>query len=286
MKVFVFGAGKVGRALARALRNAGDEVTLRAARRGIPNKPVDAALVILAVRDRQLGPIAVDLAAAGIVHKSAVVVHNSGAQSAEVLAPLRGSCAGVAQMHPMISFASTTFFPSLTRGQCHVTGDPHAEKVARRVAKRLGMTPRTFAKLDTVGYHAAAGLVANGAAALAAMGEALLVASGVPRKDAPKMLGPLLRSVAENVEALGFPNALTGPVRRGDAGAIERQIALLSERLPDALALFIASGRAQLPLARALGDAPAASFTDVEKVLERAGNRQLHPPVRARRARS
>ena len=47
-----------------------------------------------------------------------------------------------------------------------------------------------------------------------AIGAELLAVSGVPRADAPKMLGPLLRSVAENVEALGFPDALTGPVRR------------------------------------------------------------------------
>ena len=204
------------------------------------------------------------------MQKSTVVVHNSGALSADALAPLRGACAGVAQMHPMISFASTTFFPTLTRGHCHVKGDRKAVARARALAKRLGMTPRTFAKLDTVGYHAAAGLVANGAAALAAMGEELLVVSGVPRGDAPKMLGPLLRSVAENVEALGFPGALTGPVRRGDVGAIERQIELLRVRFPAAVPLFLASAAAQLPLARALGDAPPNTFDELEEVLTAA----------------
>src|SRR5262249_37710695 len=143
---------------------------------------------------------------------------------AEALEPLRGVCAGIAQMHPMISFASLKRFPNLTRGHVHVKGEPEAEKRARRLARSLGMTPRTFTKLDTVGYHAAAGLVANGAAALAAIGVELLVAIGVPRAEGPKMLGPLLRSVADNVERLGFPDALTGPVRRGDAGAIEKQL--------------------------------------------------------------
>ncbi len=273
MKVFILGAGKVGSALTRALRQRGDQVTLRPARMGIPTKRIDASIIILAVRDRQLGALSTELARAGVLKKSAIVVHNSGALSAEALAPLRGACAGIAQMHPMISFASTTFFPTLTRGQCHVKGDPEAERRARALAKRLGMTPRTFAKLDTVGYHAAAGLVANGAAALAAIGEALLVASGVPRGDAPKMLGPLLRSVAENVETLGFPAALTGPVRRGDAGAIERQLELLRSRLPAALPLFIASAWAQIPLARALGDAPPSSFDELEQVLKRSEKR-------------
>ncbi len=294
MKVFILGAGKVGRALAAALRKKGETVTLRPARQGVPARPIDARLIILALRDRQLGAFAADLAASGVVSRKAVVVHNAGSLPAEALDGLRASCAGVAQMHPMIAFASTTRFPTLARGHVHVKGDPEAEKLARSLAKKLGMTPRTFERLDTVGYHAAAGLVANGAAALAAIGVELLAVSGVPRADAPKMLGPLLRSVAENVEALGFPEALTGPVRRGDAGAIAKQVTLLEERLPQALLLYLASGIAQLPIARAIGDAPPAQIDEVGAVLTKAMRRtvaaaskaQASPPVRpARRSR-
>jgi predicted short-subunit dehydrogenase-like oxidoreductase (DUF2520 family) len=231
------------------------------------------------LRDRQLGPAAADLASSGVVPRNAVVVHNAGSLPAEALEVLRGVCAGIAQMHPMISFASLKSFPTLTRGQLHVKGDPVAEQRARALGKKLRMTPRTFPKLDTVGYHAAAGLVANGAAALAAIGVELLVVSGVPREEAPKMLGPLLRSVAENVETLGFPDALTGPVRRGDAKGIEKQLQLLGERLPSALPLFIASGLAQLPLAARIGDATKTQIDEVATVLERAQRRSGRAPA-------
>lgn len=270
MKIFILGAGKVGRALAFALRKAGARVTLRPARRGVPTTRIDADVVILALRDKQLGPVAADLATSGVLLRKAVVVHNAGALPAEALDALRPVTAGVAQMHPMISFASTKTFPSLTRGHVHVKGDAAAERRARSLAKKMKMTPRTFAKLDTVAYHAAAGLVANGAAALAAIGAELLRVAGVPAKDAPKMLGPLLRSVAENVERLGFPDALTGPVRRGDAAGVERQIDLLREKLPSAVPLFVAAGVAQLPLAREIGDAPSDHFDALDKVLARA----------------
>lgn len=270
MKVFILGAGKVGRALQSMLRKRKVPVTLRAARKGVPTLPIDATIVLLAIRDRQLGPVAADLAASGVVPRKAVVVHAAGSLPADVLAPLRGLCAGVAQMHPMISFASLTSFPSLERGHVHVKGDRVAEARARTLARKLGMTPRTFEKLDTVGYHAAAGLVANGAAALAAMGIELLATSGVPRADAPKMLGPLLRSVADNVEKLGFPDALTGPVRRGDAAGIGRQVALLRERLPGVVPLYVASGLAQLPIAEKLAEAPKEHFAEVRKVLTRS----------------
>lgn len=82
------------------------------------------------------------------------------------------------------------------------------------------------------------------------------------------MLGPLLRSVAENVEELGFPDALTGPVRRGEAASIEKQIAILRSKLPDALLLYVASGLAQLPIARKIGDATKKQIDEVEAVLK------------------
>ena len=267
LDVFVLGAGKVGTALTRALRAKGAQVTLRAARKGLP-RGIDAEVVVLAVRDRDLAPLAAKMV--GVVSRRAVVVHVAGALGADALSPLRGWCAGIAQMHPMISFASTRFAPSLQHGNVHVQGDAAAVARARRLVRLLGMTPRTVPGLDTVAYHAAAGLVANGAAALAAVGTELLVKAGVPREVAPQMLGPLLRSVADNVEALGFPAALTGPVRRGDAAGVEKHLKTLREKLPAAVGLYLAAAEAQLPLARAIGDATRESLDAVERTLEAA----------------
>lgn len=268
MRVFIFGAGKVGAGLARAIRKAGWQATLRPARKGLPKRAILADLVVFAVRDRDLSPLAVAVAASGLISRRAACVHVAGALGPEALASLRKVTAGVGQMHPMISFASATFSPSLARGNLHVQGDRVAVARARALGRRLGMTPRTIDALDTVGYHAAAGLLANGAGALAAVASDLLVRSGVRREDAPLMLGPLLRSVAENVETLGFPGSLTGPVRRGEAESVARHLAVLKQRAPEAVPLFIQAARAQLPLARALSDAPPSAFVAVESVLD------------------
>ena len=266
--VFILGAGKVGRALDAALRRAGVATTLRPARKGLPSRPIRAGILVLAVRDRTLPDLVEALRAKRLVSSKTVVVHCAGALDASPLAPLRGLCAGVAQMHPMIAFASTRFFPTLAGGNLHVQGDDIAVRRAKALGKRLGMTPRTFPKLDPVGYHAAAGLVANGAAALASQGVAVLKAAGVPEKDAPKLLGPLLRSVAENVEKLGFPGALTGPVRRGDRAAIVRAREVLAARAQEVIPLYLATIRAQLPLARALAEAPPDAFDGIQTWLE------------------
>ena len=266
----MFGAGKVGRNLASAIRKAGGTVTLRAARMGFPHRGVTADIIVLAVRDRDLAPLAELLAAGRLVSKKSVCVHVAGALDETPLAPLQGVCAGVAQMHPMISFASPKFCPSLARGHVHVQGDPIAVRRAGMLVRSLGMTPRTFDGLDTIGYHAAAGLVANGAAALGALAAELLMSAGVSRGVAPSMLGPLLRSVADNIEALGFPEALTGPVRRGELAGLRRHVETLRAKLPSAVNLYVASAAAQLPLARALADAPAKSFDDIEAFLRDA----------------
>jgi predicted short-subunit dehydrogenase-like oxidoreductase (DUF2520 family) len=267
MRIHILGAGKVGRALARAIRKAGWPVTLRAARDGVPRRRIEADLLILAVRDKDLLDLAARLAAGRLVGPKTACVHVAGALGPEVLAPLRGASLGVAQMHPMISFASPAFVPPLLRGNMHVRGDPPAARRARALARRLGMTPRTFPRLDAVGYHAAAGLLANGAAALAAVSAEVLARSGVPRSKAAKLLGPLLRSVAENVERLGFPDSLTGPVRRGDAAGVSRHLQAIGQRCPEALPLYRAAGLAQLPLARALSDAPKVAYDAIDDLL-------------------
>lgn len=271
MSVLVYGAGKVGSNLARALRAAGHAVVLRAARRGLPKKRIDADVVIVAVRDGDVPKVAAALAAGGLVgHAKVAIVHCAGALGPEALAAARVGKVSVAQMHPMISFAAPDLLPELARGQLHVDGDGAAVRAARRLGVSLGMTPRTIGGLDRVAYHAAAGLVANGAAALAAGGVELLERGGVDRATAAKMLGPLLRSVGDNVERLGLPGALTGPVRRGDAGAVERHLGTIGRLAPHLVGFYAAAGSAQLPLARALGEGAASSFDAIAEVLANA----------------
>jgi len=267
LSVFVLGAGKVGTALVRALRARGVSATLRPARKGLPRKPIDADLLVLAVRDGKLPAVVEALASLERVSRRTAVVHCAGALGIEPLLPLRPFTRGVAQMHPMISFASTSFAPHLHRGQVNVDGDRPAVLVAERVARRLGMSPRRLPGIDKVAYHAAAGLVANGAAALAAAGTDLLAKGGVPPSLAAKMLGPLLRSVADNVERLGLPAALTGPVRRGDPQGVARHLDVIGDRAPELIPLYRALVAAQIPMARAIGDAEASVFDAIERLM-------------------
>jgi predicted short-subunit dehydrogenase-like oxidoreductase (DUF2520 family) len=270
MKVLVIGRSKVGRTLAAELGRRRHDVTLVPARRFTPRRPIAADLVVIASRDGDVAALAATLAKSGRVERGTAVVHVAGALGPEVLAPLRGRCAGVAQAHPLLSFASPARSPTLDGALLLVRGDRAAVSRARALARALGMTARTWPHVDPTLYHAAAALLANGAAALAAGATTLLERAGAPRREAVRALGPLLRSVAENVAELGLPGALTGPVRRGDVATVARHRDAVATAAPEVLPLYLASAAAQLDLSRALGDAPEASLDAIARVLRAA----------------
>jgi predicted short-subunit dehydrogenase-like oxidoreductase (DUF2520 family) len=266
-RVFVFGAGSVGRGLTRALRGAGVRATVRAARAGLPRK-IDAELVVLAVRDGELASLARRMATAGTIGEGSAVVHVAGALGPGVLAPLRGVCAGVGQMHPLAAFAAVSTTPDLAGVSVYIRGDRTAVERARRAARAMGMKPWTHANLDAERYHAAAGLVAGGTVALAAIATELLVASGVARERTRGMVGRLIRSVGDNVDTLGLPHALTGPLRRGDVATVEGHIRAIRATVPEGFPLCLASTRAQLALARQIADASPEALGIIERMLQ------------------
>src|SRR5690349_16676471 len=98
MSVLILGAGKVGTGLGRALRAKGARVTLRPARKGLPARRIEADVIVLAVRDRDVPAAAAALVERGLVgHRKVAVVHCAGALGPEALAAARGPNVAVAQ---------------------------------------------------------------------------------------------------------------------------------------------------------------------------------------------
>ncbi len=84
----------------------------------------------------------------------------------------------------------------------------------------------------------------------------VLCGLGVKRRAAQQAVGELLRTVAENVERVGVPEALSGPIVRGDAVTIRAHRAALSGAARDAYdhvapTILSIAIRAGLPRARA-----------------------------------
>jgi predicted short-subunit dehydrogenase-like oxidoreductase (DUF2520 family) len=258
--VVVVGRGRVGRSLAHAARSAGLVVRLVAGRDDvtIPGAP----LVLLCVPDGQVARVAERLARAA---RPSAVVHTAGVLPVDHLAPQRARGWSVGQAHPLAAVASPR--TPVASATLLVGGDALAVRRARAFARRVAMRPLVAAQLDRALWHAVAALVANGTSALAAHGAAMLERAGVPRRAARHALVGLLASVVRNVARMGTPSSLTGPVRRGDARAVERHLSALAAADPsgEVVRLYASLATAQIGLARPLGEASEADLAAIAR---------------------
>ena len=225
MRVCIVGRGKVGRCLARELGRVGAPAVLVAARRLGRQIPV-ADLYLLTVPDARIRALAAQLAP--LIPRTSSVLHTAGARGVDELSPLAECGVSVGVLHPLVSFASARAGSTLADVTFTTFGDAHATRLAKRLAKLLGARCEQLPAAPGPAYHAAAALVANGAAALAHAGVRILVELGFTQRAAEQALAGLLASVASNVRAVGVPAALTGPVVRGDVATVERHLAALA----------------------------------------------------------
>ena len=64
---------------------------------------------------------------------------------------------------------------------------------------------------------------------------------------------PLLRGTLNNIDNIGLPDCLTGPVARGDLGTIEKHLRALDARSPSLLTTYKGLGLQSIPIALAKG---------------------------------
>jgi predicted short-subunit dehydrogenase-like oxidoreductase (DUF2520 family) len=64
---------------------------------------------------------------------------------------------------------------------------------------------------------------------------------------------PLLRGTLNNIDSIGLPDCLTGPVARGDLGTIERHLKALGAENSALLTTYKELGLQTIPIALAKG---------------------------------
>lgn len=225
---------------------------------------------LLTPPDAAIAPVASALAAAGVVRGGDIVFHCSGSQASAILAPLAAAGAKAASVHPLKSFADPAIAVDSFAGTwCTVEGDAAALAVLRPLFEQLGAR---IAQIDPAGktlYHAASVLVCNDLTALMEAGLRTYERAGLDRVTAQAMMEPLVRETLDNVFRLGTVRALTGPVARGDAAVVERQIGELQSRDPQVADVYRVLNRIALELARTQGTATPELLDAVAQVLAR-----------------
>jgi predicted short-subunit dehydrogenase-like oxidoreductase (DUF2520 family) len=236
--IAIVGAGRVGRALGKQLREAGwhitsvvtrSEPTARRAVRFIgAGRPfgrlsrliLETRVVLIAAPDDAIAGLAEKLAQMGGEEWSGkIILHTSGALGSSALTPLQCAGAIVGSLHPLQSFSSRVA-PSLAGVWMVIEGAPKALKVARRIVHDLGGVPVHVRIQDKSAYHSAGVFSAAHVLALVETGTRILTSVGFSRRQASLALLQLSRQVLSNFEKFGANVAWSGPAARGDFGTI------------------------------------------------------------------
>ncbi|HEX9703662.1 MAG TPA: Rossmann-like and DUF2520 domain-containing protein [Gemmatimonadales bacterium] len=285
--VGIVGPGRAGVGLALALARAGYDVAVMGRRKQRLPPPLkltvaaedvtpawvsQVGVVVLAVRDDAIGPLAEQLSRSGGMSADHVVLHLSGVLGQEALSPLVSTRAALGSLHPLQTISDPERAPERLRGAwAAVEGMLRAVETAERLAKDLGMRPfRLTAKAKAI-YHAGAVFASNYFVVVEAVAQRLVRHAGLSDAEAWEALRPLVLGTVENLTSQGPPAALTGPVARGDIESIRRHLESLTS---DDATLYRALGRAALELAqkRGMNEAMAARVaealaTDLPRVL-------------------
>jgi predicted short-subunit dehydrogenase-like oxidoreductase (DUF2520 family) len=247
----ILGAGRLGRALLPVLLASGYPVvavaatSLRSARSAVRGhrgvRATDdatvaasrARLLLLAVPDRQIGPLASELATAGISGRGLTAIHHAGALGLAPLQPLEAIGARIGLIHPLQTLGHNATAARLLPGShARVEGGPAIRRVARDLGLRLLKLDSPLSPAGRSAYHAAASLLSNDLLALLDAAVRLFESAGLDRQAAVRALGSLAGGTLRQAADEGFQATLTGPVVRGDMGTVDAHLARLRRLSP------------------------------------------------------
>lgn len=282
---FVVGAGPVATGLAGALRLGGVPVLGLWARKpaaaraagaaaGVaafssapPDVLLECEVVLLAVRDAVIGDVAQMLVGTGLIGRRHVFLHCAGASSSkELLGGVHDLVGGIGTMHPLSAIADgKTAMRTLKGTVFGVEGDEVGRKAATRLVNALGGIVLPLEGSQMAAYHAAAALASNYVVAAIDAAAAALATAGIPTEQAAQALVPLAEGAIRNVAARGTTAGLTGPVRRGDAGTVERHLEALRGR-PELVEIYRALARRAAEIASRIDGRDAPDRAGLDKI--------------------
>ena len=272
--VSIIGSGNWGSSLAHALRVAGvglHEVIVPSVRSAVGSKKLartlpmttldraqlDADVLWLCVPDaaiaRVTGRLVKRVSKRGL--KGQIVLHSSGALSAQVLDAAAHAGASVASVHPMMSFPTRTPV-SLQEVPFGVEADAASRRILNAIVCRIGGRPFAIKAENKALYHAAGVLSSPLLVSHLAAAQEVAARAGLSTRQAQQLIEPIARATLDNFFLRGAGKSFSGPIARGDAQTIRLHLQALKPHpmlagVYRSLALYAldalpASGRKQL----------------------------------------
>jgi predicted short-subunit dehydrogenase-like oxidoreductase (DUF2520 family) len=266
MKIGFIGTGTVGTALAVLLSQKGHEFIGASTRRPAdkPGRIVSnlhlldsnqevadkADLTFITTPDDAIATVASQIK----WRKGKSVVHCSGADSVDILEPARKAGAMVGGFHPLQTFAGVKqAIENLPGSTFALEAEEPLLTTLKDMATALGGRWIRLKPGDKVAYHTAAVFASNYLVTLVKMSTDLWQTFDIPSDQAIRALLPLVRGTLNNIENIGIPQCLTGPIARGDTGTVNKHLKMLKDKAPSLLSPYKELGRQTVPIARSKG---------------------------------
>ena len=283
LKLGFIGAGTVGTALAARLSQSGYPVAAVASRNQASAQKLSdavgycpvfdsnqaaadhAELIFITTPDDAIAPVVKEIQ----WHSGQSVVHCSGADSVAILEPAKQAGAETGAFHPLQTFASVEqAIENMPGSTFALEAEEPLLAALKEMATALGGNSVVLKASDKVLYHTSAVIACNYLVTLVKMASDLWQSFGVPPQKATQALLPLLRGTLHNIEAIGIPNCLTGPIARGDIGTINKHLDALSQTAPHLLPSYRELGLQTVPIALAKGKIDNNKAKELESALQ------------------
>ena len=196
------------------------------------------------------------------------VIHCSGANSTAVLAPAREQGADVGCMHPCNSFASIQqSLENLPGSTFTLEAEEPVLSDLTGFSSALNGEWMQLHEEDKALYHLSACIACNFFYTLVHLATDLWKHFDISQADALKTCIPMLRGTLNNIEHVGFPGCLTGPIARSDVGTIQKHLAALAEKEPSLVKMYKVLGLETIPIGLAKGTLSPQKAEELRAIL-------------------
>jgi len=283
LKLGVIGAGTVGTALAVRLSSKGYQVAAVSSRSRASAQKLGGAvggcqvfdngqgvadtaeLVFITTPDDAIASVASQIR----WYAGQSVVHCSGADSTDILEPAKKTGARVGVFHPLQTFASVKqAIDNIPGSTFALEAEEPLLGTLKDMATALDGHWIELKAGDKVVYHAAAVIACNYLVTLVKLATDLWQTFAIPPQQATQALMPLLRGTINNIDTVGVPQCLTGPIARGDTGTIKKHLDALQKVAPTVVSAYRELGLQTIPIAVAKGRINQRQAQELQALLE------------------
>jgi predicted short-subunit dehydrogenase-like oxidoreductase (DUF2520 family) len=203
------------------------------------------------------------------------VIHCSGADSTDILEPAKILGAQVGVIHPLQTFASVgRAIENISGSTFALEAEDPLLDTLRNMAAALNGNWIELKASDKVVYHAAAVIACNYMVTLIKLATDLWQTFNVPLPQATRALLPLLRGTINNIDTVGVPQCLTGPIARGDTGTIKKHVDALQKTAPAVLSTYRELGLQTISVALAKGRINEHQAKEIQAALKKPANQE------------